>query len=159
MERKRQGARRIKKGKIIPKEKTGILILEGLEQLGVTVQKSSTKADINNLVERVDKILKEQLDVTYGMELLKHKFQEEVGNLMVNLKAETDHLKEEIKSLDNILKSVNNYVSGISNSHTTLQEGLKETTTNIHKSINDSKSSYGFWTFFLFFQIIFAVNF
>jgi predicted nucleic acid-binding Zn-ribbon protein len=135
-----------------------LLILEALEQVGIIVQQSSTKADINNIVDRVDKILREQTEVQYGLETLKHKFQEEVNLIVSNLKQETDHLKDEIKNLDNILKSVNNYVSGLQSSHSQLGAEFRSTTDNLHRSINETKSGgIGFWTLFFVIIVLFSV--
>jgi hypothetical protein len=138
--------------------KTALLVLEALEQIGLTILQSSTKADITDIVARVDKVLKEQTEVQYNIALLQNKFQDDIQSLMTNLKAETEHLKGEIKALDDVVKSVNNYVSGISNQHTQLNQQFKDSHQSVHQAIENSKSTFGFWTIFILFQVFLIVK-
>jgi len=139
-------------------KKTALLVLEALEQIGVTIMQSSTKADITDIVERVNKVLKEQTDVQYNIAILQNKFQEEINNMMNNLKAETEHLKQEIKSLDAVIKSVNNYVSGITTQNAQITQDFKDSHVSVHRAIENSKSSFGFWTIFLLFQLFLVIS-
>jgi len=132
-------------------KQTGLLILEALEQVSKTVQSSSTKTDINNIVDRVNNIAQLQSTVQNSFIDLKQDIQKEVNIMMEGLKTETNQLAKEIKQLDSVLQGLYQHVSSISTQTSKFSEDLSQSTHSVKESI--SKGTSGFWAYFILFQI------
>ena len=65
-------------------QKTGLLILEALEEVAKTVRASSTKQDINSILDRVQDIADKQQHVQRGMNELREHIRVEVNSMMEN---------------------------------------------------------------------------
>lgn len=65
-------------------QKTGLLVLEALEEVARTVKASSTKADINNIIDRVNDISNRQANVQTSLTELRDGIKQEVSIMMDN---------------------------------------------------------------------------
>jgi mannose-binding lectin 1 len=135
---------------------TGLLILEALEEVARTVKSSSTKNDISQIIDRVRNVAAKQEQVQHSMQDMKEHLSSEVHSMLTELKTETNTLQREIRRLDSILYGINVQVDDLNAKQQLLGSSLENQLPEVRETIR-KESSFGFWTFFAFFQIIFGV--
>lgn len=73
------------------------------------------------------------------------------------MKKETKSLSEEIKRLDTMLNSLYVQMDHVSNQQGKFEREFEKTSQDVKQTIR-TESSFGFWTFFILFQIVFTAG-
>ncbi|KAL0479169.1 hypothetical protein AKO1_007992, partial [Acrasis kona] len=149
-----------KKGKSPENElatQNGLLIMEALEEVARTVKASSTKNDIQNIVDRVQSVANKQQHVQTSMSDMSQHISQEVHQVLAELKTQTGNLQREMRKFDGMLNGLNVQVDDLAARHQLMGDSMNNQIPEVREQIRKS-SSWFFWLMFLSFQCIFVLG-
>lgn len=129
-------------------------IMDGLEQVTRVVRDSSTRQDINDIIQRVEQVAKTQGSVSENISGVGRDIKGEVSAMSSDIAKRTTELTTEISRLQSLLQRLEQKVHGLTERQGTLQQDIQRTTDTFRDDIR-KESSFTFWIFFILFQIVF----